>query len=94
MNASCPLELNPPSVVARYGDIVSVNCSTPSADHEGMGWEAEIGSTDLAENVTFVTWTVETSRIETWNVAPDCYITPAGETHNCLVSLTVTLYSE
>ncbi|MFT7819459.1 intercellular adhesion molecule 3-like, partial [Arapaima gigas] len=35
----CPTEVNPPSVVVRYGDPVTVNC-TVSTDHLGMGWVA------------------------------------------------------
>ncbi|XP_038849177.1 uncharacterized protein LOC120047695 isoform X2 [Salvelinus namaycush] len=43
-HASCPVELNPPRVVVRYGDSISVNC-TSSTDPEGMGWEATFGET-------------------------------------------------
>ncbi|XP_046894937.1 hemicentin-2-like [Hypomesus transpacificus] len=67
-----PLEMNPSRLVVRYGDPVSVNCSTSVADLEGMGWEASDGGTRLVVNVTWLMWTVE--RLEDWNGSPKCYI--------------------
>ncbi|KAK6311712.1 hypothetical protein J4Q44_G00173760 [Coregonus suidteri] len=72
-HASSPLELNPPRVVVRYGDLVSVNCSTSSTDHEGMGWEATYGGTGFEQNVNIVTWTVD--NLIDWTIEPKCYIT-------------------
>ncbi|XP_055753456.1 intercellular adhesion molecule 5 isoform X2 [Salvelinus fontinalis] len=66
-----PLELNPPRVVVRYGDSVSVNCNTSSTDHEGMGWEATLGGTGF-EHVNVVTWTVD--GLTDWTIEPKCYI--------------------
>ncbi|XP_056143562.1 hemicentin-1 [Lampris incognitus] len=67
------LELSPPSVVVRYGDPVTINCSTSSTDGQGMGWEASVGGTALEKGTTFVIWTVKA--LEEWTVAPACYIT-------------------
>ncbi|XP_071241859.1 intercellular adhesion molecule 2-like [Salvelinus alpinus] len=72
-HASFPLELNPPRVVVRYGDSVSVNCSTSSTDHEGMGWEATFGGTGFEQDVNVVTWTVEV--LTDWTIEPKCHIT-------------------
>ncbi|XP_055753438.1 vascular cell adhesion protein 1-like [Salvelinus fontinalis] len=72
-HASFPLELNPPTVVVRYGDSVSVNCNTSSTDHEGMGWEATFGGTGLEQDVNVVTWTVDD--LTDWTIEPKCYIT-------------------
>eukprot|EP00063_Salmo_salar_P074012 XP_014048847.1 PREDICTED: hemicentin-1-like isoform X1 [Salmo salar] len=68
-----PLELNPPRVVVRYGDSVSVNCSTSFTDHEGMGWEATFGGTGFEQEVNVVTWTVD--NLIDWTIEPTCYIT-------------------
>ncbi|XP_071241863.1 vascular cell adhesion protein 1 isoform X2 [Salvelinus alpinus] len=68
-----PLELNPPRVVVKYGDSVSVNCSTSSTDHEGMGWEATLGGTGFEQHVNVVTWTVD--NLTDWTIEPKCYIT-------------------
>uniref|UniRef100_A0A673YAJ8 Ig-like domain-containing protein n=1 Tax=Salmo trutta TaxID=8032 RepID=A0A673YAJ8_SALTR len=72
-HASCPLELNPPRVVVRYGDSVSVTCSTSSTDHEGMGWEATFGGTGFEQEVNVVTWTVDS--LTDWTIKPKCYVT-------------------
>ncbi|XP_064842320.1 intercellular adhesion molecule 1-like [Oncorhynchus masou masou] len=70
--ASYLLELNPPRVVVRYGDSVSVNCSTSSTDHEGMGWEATFGGKSLEQDANVVTWTVD--NLTDWTIEPKCYI--------------------
>ncbi|XP_014059416.2 intercellular adhesion molecule 1 [Salmo salar] len=72
-HASFPLELNPPRVVMRYGDSVSVNCSTSYTDHEGMGWEATFGGTGFEQDVSIVTWTVD--NLTDWTIEPICYMT-------------------
>uniref|UniRef100_A0A673YYQ2 Ig-like domain-containing protein n=1 Tax=Salmo trutta TaxID=8032 RepID=A0A673YYQ2_SALTR len=54
------------------GDSVSVNCSTSSTDHEGMGWEATFGGTGFEQEVNVVTWTVD--NLIDWTIEPTCYI--------------------
>ncbi|KAK6311713.1 hypothetical protein J4Q44_G00173770 [Coregonus suidteri] len=87
-HAACPFELNPPRLVVRYGDSVSVNCSTSSTDHEGMGWEATYGGTGL-EEANFVIWTVE--NLTDWTIQPKCYIAPKDGIQ-CLENFPVILY--
>ncbi|XP_035602191.1 LOW QUALITY PROTEIN: intercellular adhesion molecule 1-like [Oncorhynchus keta] len=88
-HASCPVELNPPRVVVRYGDSVSVNC-TSSTDPEGMGWEeVTFGGIGLQENVSFVTWTV--GSLMDWTIEPKCYINLQNESQ-CTEILPVILY--
>lgn len=84
------LELHPPMVVVSYGDSVSVNCSTPSIGHGGMGWEATYGATDLKENCTFVTWAVE--NLTDWTIVPKCYINSGDKQPT--ETLLVVLYSK
>lgn len=86
-----PLELNPPRVVVRYGDSVSVNCSTSFTDHEGMGWEATFGGTGFEQEVNVVTWTVD--NLIDWTIEPTCYITLIDGEQPSEV-LPVILYSE
>ncbi|KAM9405394.1 intercellular adhesion molecule 2-like isoform 4-T5 [Salvelinus alpinus] len=88
-HASCPvLLLNPPRVVVRYGDSVSVNC-TSSTDPEGMGWEATFGGTVVQGNVNFVTWTVRS--LMDWTIEPKCYVNPQNGSQ-CTEILPVILY--
>ncbi|XP_078140645.1 hemicentin-1 [Centroberyx gerrardi] len=97
LHASCPIELSPPSVVVRYGDYVSVNCSTSATQLDSMGWEASIGGTGLMDDVNHATWTVE--NLTDWNIGPKCYINqqrpenPSGELDQCLKTLPVVLYT-
>lgn len=91
--AYCPIKLSPPSVVVRYGQPVTINCSTLTNQSQGIGWEATKGGTGL-EDVSHLTWTVE--RLTEWTIAPSCYIYPAQESQfqQCSVFPKVILYSE
>ncbi|XP_041813424.1 intercellular adhesion molecule 5 isoform X2 [Chelmon rostratus] len=83
----CPLVLTPAEVVVRFGDPVSVNCTTTATDALKMGWETTSGGTG-SEHVSAVTWTVE--ELKDWTVDPKCFVTL--EDKQCQVSLAITLY--
>lgn len=88
--AGCPLTLMPPEIVVRFGDPVSVNCTTSETDAQGMGWEAPFGGTGFEQGPT-VTWMVE--RLENWYILAKCYIT-RNNGDQCQVMPSITLYSE
>ncbi|XP_030646272.1 vascular cell adhesion protein 1-like [Chanos chanos] len=81
-----PLELHPPKVVVRYGDPVSVNCST-STKHIGLGWEATVGAVDLRDDVNVITWTVPA--LTDWVVEPICYVNTDDEQQTKTLSVIV-----
>ncbi|XP_002661307.2 intercellular adhesion molecule 1 isoform X1 [Danio rerio] len=84
----CPLQISPQSVVVRYGDSVSVNCST-SVTHDGMGWESTKGGVPLSK-ASLITWRV--SQLTDWEIEPPfCYIN-YGQQQQCEVALPVTIY--
>uniref|UniRef100_A0A8C5NBZ7 Ig-like domain-containing protein n=1 Tax=Gouania willdenowi TaxID=441366 RepID=A0A8C5NBZ7_GOUWI len=84
----CPIELSPPSVVVRYGESVTVNCTTSETLHTGIGWEATQGGTGL-EQVNILPWTVE--RLTGWDYSPSCYF--ASDFHEqCVKTLDVVIY--
>lgn len=93
--ADCPLTLMPAKIVVRYGDPASVNCSTSTTDHMGMGWEARYGGTPFLSQ-TAVTWKVE--KLEDWTMKPKCYITLNDEDDDddvqCVKIPHITLYSK
>ncbi|KAG9329058.1 hypothetical protein JZ751_008197 [Albula glossodonta] len=66
----CPLVIWPDTVVVRFGDPLSVNC-TVSEDHMGIGWEASEGSVDMKQDVQFITWSLE--HLMDWKMEPKCY---------------------
>uniref|UniRef100_A0A3Q1KA69 Ig-like domain-containing protein n=1 Tax=Anabas testudineus TaxID=64144 RepID=A0A3Q1KA69_ANATE len=67
----CPIELNPSIVVVKYGDPVSINCSTSNSLVETMGWEAPQGGTGM-KPTKHLTWTLE--RLTEWTIEPSCFI--------------------
>ncbi|XP_036944946.1 intercellular adhesion molecule 5 isoform X2 [Acanthopagrus latus] len=85
----CPLILTPAEVVVRFGDPVSVNCSTASTtDFLGMGWEASAGGTGF-EDKSFLTWTVE--KVDEWDIKPQCYMTRRNG-KQCFMTPDITVY--
>lgn len=91
--ALCPIELSPPSVVVRYGDSVSINCSALTNQTSGISWESTEGGTGL-KIASPLTWTVE--RLTDWNVDLFCSIYPSKDANfkQCTAHPTVVLYSE
>ncbi|XP_061079156.1 uncharacterized protein LOC133113987 isoform X2 [Conger conger] len=91
-NPDCPLLIQPPRVVVRHGDPVSVNC-TISGDHDGMGWKASERSVFWEEHVQFVTWRLKT--LTDWEIGPYCYAEipiDLEDTFLCNRSLNIAVY--
>ncbi|XP_060753224.1 hemicentin-2-like [Tachysurus vachellii] len=80
------IQIDPSSLVVRFGSPASANCST-NVTHNNMGWEASQGSIDKTFNVTLITWSVE--QLDKWDIKPLCFIN--GEEQD-MKSLTVTVY--
>lgn len=81
--------LMPAEVVVRFGDPVSINCSTSATDFIGMGWEVAIEGTDFI-NRSAVTWTVE--KLREWTIQAKCYVTLKDD--QCSEMPNITVYSE
>ncbi|XP_026212208.1 hemicentin-2-like [Anabas testudineus] len=88
----CPIELSPSTVVVKYGDPVSINCSTSDSLVETMGWEVSQGGTGM-QSVNHLTWTLE--RLTEWTIEPSCFINllPGGATEQCDKKAKVVLYT-
>ncbi|KAM6913611.1 vascular cell adhesion protein 1 isoform 2-T2 [Lycodopsis pacificus] len=84
---SCPLVLTPAHIVVRFGDPVSVNCSTSATGFSQMGWEATSGATWSTDNVT--TWKVE--KVKEWVAKPLCYLN-GKDNQQCYVMLDINVY--
>ncbi|CAJ1075304.1 uncharacterized protein LOC109989268 [Xyrichtys novacula] len=69
-HASCPLELRPPSVVVKYGDPISINCSTTETAFESIGWEAPKGGKNQ-QKVNHLIWSLKS--LTNWSISPSCY---------------------
>lgn len=90
--ASCPIVMSPPAVVVRFGDALSVNCTSLSKDTLGMGWESSAGGTDLRNNVISVPLYIKS--VTDWNLSPQCYVNLNNEIGQCSEDLPVTVYSK
>lgn len=92
-DTSCPLELSPPSVVVKYGDPVSINCSTSETLFEGIGWEVTHGATGL-QPVNHLTWSLDS--VTHWSISPSCFITPFDNStiKQCFQGPEFVVYSE
>ncbi|XP_056256732.1 hemicentin-2 [Seriola aureovittata] len=92
VHGSCPIELNPPSVVVRYGDAVSVNCSTSETMFDGMGWEVTEGGIS-PKKVNHLTWSVK--NLKNWDISPQCFLNPSPEStfEQCTKEAKIVLYT-
>ncbi|XP_030592531.1 hemicentin-1-like [Archocentrus centrarchus] len=86
----CPLTLTPSEIVVRFGDPVSINCSTSATYVVGMGWEAPFGGTGF-EPPPAVTWRVE--KVEEWTPSPSCYAT-LDDNSQCSMIPVITVYKD
>uniref|UniRef100_A0A096M1V9 Intercellular adhesion molecule 5 n=1 Tax=Poecilia formosa TaxID=48698 RepID=A0A096M1V9_POEFO len=87
-DASCAIELTPPRVVVKYGDPVSVKCTTSAEEFDGLGWEASEGGTGLKEE-RYVMLTVQS--VAEWDNNPMCFITSG--TNQCSTRLGLVIYT-
>lgn len=91
--ACCPVELSPRRVAVRYGDPVSINCSTSDPLYKGMGWEAPLGGTGL-KPVRHLAWSVDA--LTRWHISPACFLSPVPKSgrKQCSGNPDVVVYSE
>ncbi|CAK6971163.1 intercellular adhesion molecule 5 [Scomber scombrus] len=82
----CPLTMMPAEIVVKFGDPVSINCSTSATDFELLGWEATIGG--KTSEMSSLTWEVD--KLEAWHTEPKCFITI--DPSQCYVIPNITVY--
>lgn len=87
---ACPLELSPSRVVLKYGDPISINCTTPESNFLGIGWEAAEAGVSLTK-ASQVTWTVKS--LKELENPPLCYFKYENDT-SCERRPNVVLYSK
>uniref|UniRef100_A0A8C9SRP2 Intercellular adhesion molecule 1-like n=1 Tax=Scleropages formosus TaxID=113540 RepID=A0A8C9SRP2_SCLFO len=84
----CPIEIDPPAVVVKYGDPISVNC-TVFTEHMGMGWVAKQNPVPNQQGVQSLLWTVE--NLTVWDINPQCFAN-FKRVPQCLKKVSVTVY--
>ncbi|XP_018538007.1 intercellular adhesion molecule 3 [Lates calcarifer] len=88
--AHCPLKISPSTVVVRFEDPVTVNCSVPPTGLLALGWEVPNSmETPLFTMGRFLVWSVD--RMTEWNIKPKCYalVEQGGQCH---IELLVIVY--
>lgn len=86
----CPVQLSHSRVVLKYGDRVSINCTTAEGKFDGIGWEAQNGGVPLTD-ASLVTWTVES--LKEWDTSPVCFFNFYNSDEQCKDAPKVVLYT-
>lgn len=85
----CPVTLSPAEVAVRFGDPLTINCSTSAADARLIGFEVPFGGKQEDQPFS-VAWTAEAVR--EWVVEPLCYVALDGG--RCSEVSRIAVYSE
>lgn len=88
--AGCPLTLAPSEMVVRFGDPVSIKCSTSATDVAEMAWVTPAGDKEFKPG-SDVTWMVK--NLKWWTPSPFCSIT-LNDNFQCSVSPVIIVYSK
>lgn len=84
---NCGLTVTPKKVYVKYGESVSINCSTTIKDVDKMSWEAAVGNrTDTPPTVT---WKVD--KLEYFTMEPKCFVT-LNDGNQCILKADIILY--
>ncbi|KAM4604254.1 intercellular adhesion molecule 2-like [Polymixia lowei] len=84
----CPLMISPSRLVVRFGDPASVNCSLPTMDFSGLGWEVPLATPNMTMD-RFLVWRVDS--LTEWSMKPVCFAL-ADHGGQCVIVLDLTVY--
>ncbi|XP_062244912.1 hemicentin-1-like [Platichthys flesus] len=91
--AGCPLTTSPTTVVVRFDDPFTVNCSVPGIGFPLLGWEVkrerELMPNPETTQGRFLVWSVD--RMTKWSIEPSCYAL-SEEGGQCHIELPVIVY--
>uniref|UniRef100_A0A3B5QTJ6 Hemicentin-2-like n=1 Tax=Xiphophorus maculatus TaxID=8083 RepID=A0A3B5QTJ6_XIPMA len=88
-DAFCPIELIPTRVVVKYGDPISVNCTTSAGKLDGLGWESSEGGASAPDTQRYVMLTVQS--VTQWGSHPMCFLNFAQT--QCSTRLGLVIYT-
>ncbi|XP_075948129.1 uncharacterized protein LOC142950116 [Anarhichas minor] len=83
----CPLTLSPPTLVVRFGDPVTANCSLSRTGFSQLGWVVSRADPDLTTD-RFQVWRVDS--MTDWSIRPTCFV--LSEQGPCDIHLPLTVY--
>ncbi|XP_077935725.1 intercellular adhesion molecule 1 isoform X2 [Gasterosteus aculeatus] len=86
--AGCPLTVSPSTLVVRFGDPVTANCSVSQMGFSLLGWKVSLPTPEPTMD-RFLVWRVD--RITDWGIQPVCYAL-ADTGGKCDITLPLTVY--
>ncbi|KAK6468831.1 intercellular adhesion molecule 1 isoform X2 [Huso huso] len=85
----CDVNIDPSRVVVRFGDPVTVTCSTTREDVLATGWESSVSPVN-EPNSKIAVWNV--SSLTVWDAEPECFINYMNEPRQCVEKLDLVIY--
>ncbi|XP_029692098.1 hemicentin-2 isoform X2 [Takifugu rubripes] len=85
--SACPVILTPAEVVVRFGDPLSINCSTSAANVKEIDFIVSFGKKQVEQPLS-VSWAVE--EVKEWDVNAECFVTL--EQNQCFKMPNVIVY--
>nr|XP_020443045.1 MAM domain-containing glycosylphosphatidylinositol anchor protein 1-like [Monopterus albus] len=86
--ARCLLTLSPSTLVVRFADPVTANCSAPRMEFSALGWLVPLAAPKPTMD-RFLVWSVD--RMTEWGIKPICYAL-AEQGGDCHINLPLTIY--
>lgn len=90
-DVTCPADqfiLNPPEVIAEYGQEVVVNCTSTDDDFDEIYWRDGTRQSEKNTDGSSISWTLHLSD---WNIKPKCII-KLNESFECSKDLGMTIF--
>ncbi|XP_023262756.1 hemicentin-1-like [Seriola lalandi dorsalis] len=84
----CPLTLSPSTLVVRFEDPFTANCSVSGKGFPFLGWEVPLAPLNITPN-HFLVWRVD--KMTEWNITSTCYAL-SDHGGQCQINLPVTVY--
>ncbi|XP_031718836.1 neural cell adhesion molecule 1-like [Anarrhichthys ocellatus] len=84
----CPLTLSPSTLVVRFGDPVTANCSVSRIGFSPLGWVVSLAAPEPTMD-RFLVWRVD--RMTAWSIRPACYAL-SEQGGQCDIHLPLTVY--
>ncbi|MGH0129303.1 UNVERIFIED_CONTAM: hypothetical protein FKN15_001933 [Acipenser sinensis] len=90
-SAVCDVNIDPSRVVVRFGDPVTLSCSTIREDVLAAGWESSVSPVNERDSKIAV-WNV--SSLTVWDAEPKCFINYMKEPRQCVEKLDLVIYNK
>uniref|UniRef100_A0AAV2KDX9 Ig-like domain-containing protein n=1 Tax=Knipowitschia caucasica TaxID=637954 RepID=A0AAV2KDX9_KNICA len=88
VKAGCPIVMTPSRVVVKYGDPLTVNCSSTIDQVESLGWESNVKGTP-ATNAHHVLLNIE--KVDEWELESECFFNFKNGSQ-CIEQLPIIIY--